>query len=605
MLLFGRFKDLEAKINGLQLERDACILQIRENHDIHAAEIKSMRTALDESNEKNLREVHRLDRLARIEQNLISLYMDMKDRCDEDQQKPEDREKEEKDLQKMDALDVIDLLRATLKYLKEFKDDFENELRSTATRKKSAQELQIVDLRRQLQDMERKVHRSKVDVASMRAECLAREDERQKRMAENEKRMAATLTDKQDMERKLHLKCEEADMLNAIVRQLQEDNRKKDVQLTHAAQRESNMKNLEMQHASEMQKLQARFQHNVSLFGKELQRLTKMDVENKHLKERLRTSTTQLVSYKTNFRISKDKEADEKSKRMEQVVEKQTEENKELQRSLRHIQVQLESSQKNRSALKTEYDKLAGCATVVQQRFDDQSRKGSNDSEWTKYSDEAPYLVEMLKAELKEKEKENAELVNKLRRLLEKQHSKHAPTRTDVKEIDQELLALKLKIGAVKGLSKEASAGVHSVTDLVLKTAAVTIEDEPTSTANQRPLSRSTSARPRNRSLSASFMTLRPSSSTLLIDPSQRRLSRPASALSLSRSASSISLLKKTLNAELPSPKDTGPRTIIRVGSRRPASAGHLGSFANLLKEKEQQQHHHHQSQEITQEEGL
>eukprot|EP00741_Cyanophora_paradoxa_P015788 tig00020904_g15243.t1 len=430
-------QDLSQKIAFLEAENEKLTRQLQEGNASSQVELAFLRRQLEEATEKAARSRERIARVDQVEGAVISLYLEMKDRSAEGDT-PADLEKERAELKGQNPIVVLDYLRANLRTLLAFKEEYENELKSQLARKRSEQERQIDAL--------------KSEMAALRAGAgeageRVREAEGRVRLAEEKAReREALLRDEvrrlegevAGAERRVDERDLEISRMKVEMRRLKDVERSKDIKITHIAQVENQVQALKVQHEHEVHKIhapaparpltgagpggQVRHAKTVERYERELARLNAVEGEKQALEGQLRVASVTTESYRTDMRRADALRADRAVERLEAIAARQAQEITALTKQLRRAQMVVQNTIGRNESLRKEYDKIvealreqrgAASAQEEQARQEMQSQLGSASAEKS-----TAYTSVMYRQQLKEKDREIAELTNKVRRLM-------------------------------------------------------------------------------------------------------------------------------------------------------------------------------------------
>eukprot|EP00002_Diphylleia_rotans_P034940 TRINITY_DN7566_c0_g1_i2.p1 TRINITY_DN7566_c0_g1~~TRINITY_DN7566_c0_g1_i2.p1 ORF type:complete len:396 (+),score=105.43 TRINITY_DN7566_c0_g1_i2:177-1364(+) len=153
-----------------------------------------------------------------------------------------------------------------------------------------------------------------------------------------------------------------------------------------------------------------------------LQKLVKLENDNRELVERLTKADVELQSYKAHINTTKVKTMEQQTQRLESTVERLTQETKTLKYELRRSQTLAEEHIRRNAALKQEYDVLF--ERVNQERQRRKATEGNKSVDYHRIAEGVPSHVTVYKERLREKDREIQELTNKIRRLVAAEHHK-------------------------------------------------------------------------------------------------------------------------------------------------------------------------------------
>jgi len=447
----------------LETEKNTFMFQIGENQKIHNRDQIHMNMQLEEMQTKYSEIANRQSRMEKVEEAIILLYLEMRDRSTEvvrpndEQVRKDEEEKEKKKLRKEDPLVVIDKLKATLRTLLAFKEDFEEELKDQARRRKNATEEKLAELHKKLETIENEKDGFK-DAAT---KAIAMRDEamntKREIIEESNHTILAMKRDINTMKDLLEKKESEISSLHMHLNERDVALRHREIQLMRVEQLKREIQKNQLKHQFELNKFrsaQKKCEHEIENQRKYQDKIDQERIENE---QKLKQMGIQLSSYKVNANRQQVEELESENIRLENLVRKLTEELDETKRSFNRLDNKVTILQKENAEMKKKYQDIFEAhmkEKEKKQREELQKIKEEVQDELQKNIESNPHVANFYRKKYKEKEKEVGELTKRVRRMILIEHK----TNIQEKNYELERSRLQLEVASLKkALATQAS----------------------------------------------------------------------------------------------------------------------------------------------------
>eukprot|EP00002_Diphylleia_rotans_P034941 TRINITY_DN7566_c0_g1_i3.p1 TRINITY_DN7566_c0_g1~~TRINITY_DN7566_c0_g1_i3.p1 ORF type:complete len:389 (+),score=108.11 TRINITY_DN7566_c0_g1_i3:48-1214(+) len=314
---------LESHIQELEEERDALISQKELMITDYKHKEEMYQKQIDNLQAQKAQMTDKVERVEKIENAIIELFVDMKDRSMENPDAPVNRARELEDLRRSSPLIVLDLLRANLKTLLNFKLDYEKEVRGK-TKQEKVEDYNQFELKNKVQELQADLHQTRMLLASTTDKLTLAQSQLSKLAQTSAKTIEELQKDNLQLIEMVRSKEEELSDLKEKCSVQDNEIRTMTIRLARIPQLEAQIQANLMQHQLETQKTQAQSVKTVKDMEARLQKLVKLENDNRELVERLTKADVELQSYKAHINTTKVKTMEQQTQRLESTVERLT-----------------------------------------------------------------------------------------------------------------------------------------------------------------------------------------------------------------------------------------------------------------------------------------
>ena len=389
------------------------------------ANIEEVEAALHNSEQRVRKIQEDLESVEALKKLIIDMYLEFQDRS---LSLPSNisPEMELHELQEQSPFVIIEYLGAHLRFLLNFKDDFERELQAQLESRRVDSEVKVEALKRKIQHMIQDHQGMRVETEQAARKRKEAEFMREQAIRETDKIIERYRQENEGLIQRVNTLDQELDDLINHINERDSLIRKKEMRLMRISQLESQIEKNKIKHKFDLNRVRAENVNSKKNFQKSEYTIAQLEGEREELEDRLHRAREQLKELQRCSSRSLKSEVQQETERIEAVYHRKQQRIEELKERIKATKQSKDRSANRCFSLKSEYDRLFDEREQEEALRNKQSATGRGQHSRpfvVKTEDSSEFVGEFYQKKLASKDREIEDLTMRVRKLLLKEHS--------------------------------------------------------------------------------------------------------------------------------------------------------------------------------------
>lgn len=372
------------------------------------------------------------EKVTRLHRSIVDIYLEVRaqelggpgtgNRKETPFEKPppvgEGLDKEQMGLLAKDPHTVLEFLRASLRILLADRRRYEVELQKTIERSESSFLQRLQSLQKELDEANEKAQEEMQEVGRLQRRLAETARQRQEVLDSGEESLAQLREENSRLQERLRAADEETAMLNNWNSENMRHIQVQDEKLQKIPQMEAQLNSMAQKNRAEQQKIVRSQKKKMLSLEKDLDRTLKLEADNDQLKEYVQMLQRETASLRKARNEPQMERLELKTKRLEEASQRKQKENEKLQDAVKKLTLKLEKKEEDLSQMSKEYARVYEALKKQMMAKDERGGGDLGGADSAEQLGRQPYVAEVLRKKVQEREEDIQRLNVKLRHFL-------------------------------------------------------------------------------------------------------------------------------------------------------------------------------------------